>query len=231
MKSKKLCGILSVGMLSALLLSGCAYIPQNAKLIEINGGEDSISLGYGNFMARYMQAMYDQVYGSYYGSDMWDEDMSDSGQTLEEDVKDGVIETIEAEYVLVAHATDYGISLTDDEISQIEAAADEFLDSNSEEAIKQVGASREYLITYLTNQEIASRMQDAIYEEADVTVTEEEAEEADSDVDTLTEERQSEYYDKVVEEWKDEYTWELNDRYWSFVEFTDVFTSVSSSES
>ena len=91
MKSKKILSVLALALTGATVLSGCAYIPKSFKVVNINDGQDSISLGYANFVARYNQALYDQFYGSYYGSSMWTQDLMGNGNTLEEDIKDQVM--------------------------------------------------------------------------------------------------------------------------------------------
>ena len=145
MKSKKLLSLVSVSMVCAMLFSGCAYIPKNFKLIDINNGEDTITLGYGNFAA-----MYDQVYSSYYGTSMWGQDLYNSGNTFEEDVKSDVIDTIEEMYLLSMHASEYGVELSADDEAAIKKAAAEFMKNNSKDAIKQVGATEEYVADFIS---------------------------------------------------------------------------------
>jgi foldase protein PrsA len=175
MKSKKILSVFALTLTGATLLSGCAYIPKSFKVVNINDGEDSISLGYANFVARYNQALYDQFYGSYYGNTMWSEDLMGSGNTLEEDVKDQVMDDMEEAYLCAQHASDYDIELTEDEKAAIEEAAKKFMEANSDEAIEQVGATEDYVIEFLTNETITKKVQAQVEESAEVEVTDEEA--------------------------------------------------------
>jgi len=54
---------------AATLFTGCGSLNPDATLVTINTGDgtkDTISLGYGNFVARYQQSMYDQDQLDYY---------------------------------------------------------------------------------------------------------------------------------------------------------------------
>lgn len=175
MKSKKILSVLALALTGATVLSGCAYIPKSFKVVNINDGQDSISLGYANFVARYNQALYDQFYGSYYGSSMWTQDLMGNGNTLEEDIKDQVMDDMEEAYLCAQHASDYDIELTDEETSAIEEAAKNFIKNNSDDAIDQVGATEEYVVTFLTNETVKQKVKAQVEESADVTVSDEEA--------------------------------------------------------
>ena len=69
-KRNILVAAMTLTLAGATLLSGCG-LNADATLVNINKGEDSISLGYGNFVARYTQSLYDATYLQYMGTDMW----------------------------------------------------------------------------------------------------------------------------------------------------------------
>ncbi len=167
--------LLAVGIAGATLLTtGCSSIDSNATLVNINDGEDTITLGYGNFVARLMQAEYDSVYRSYYGDTYWSTEM-DSGNTLEDSVKEQILEMIEEQYVLRQHAEDYGVSIDDDAAADIAAAVEEFMSENSEEGIEQLGATEEYVQRMLEDHYLAYQVQLAIDDACELTVTDEDA--------------------------------------------------------
>ena len=173
MKKKTiLTGMLTLAIAGTTLLSGCG-INEDATLVDINNGEDSIALGYGNFVARYTQSMYDMTYLSYMGTDMWTEEKDDT--TLEDNVKESVMEAMEEDYLLQKHADDYDIALTDEEKTSIDEAAKKFMEKNSADTLEAMTATEDIVRQYLTNQTYASKVAAAIKESAEVTVTEEEA--------------------------------------------------------
>lgn len=168
----------AVALTGALLFTGCGSMNPEATLINITNGDekDTISLGYGNFAARYTQALYDNYYGTYLSDDMWSEDLYGSGNTMEADTKDEVLETMEEEYVCKLHAADYSIELTEEQTTAISEAAAAFMEDNSEEALEEVGATEEYVTDFLTYRTYASLVEAAVKAEAEdqVEVTDEE---------------------------------------------------------
>jgi foldase protein PrsA len=177
MKYKKMMAVLmACAMLGTATLSGCGKIDQDAVAATIDG-ETEISLGYANFMARYTQASYDSFFVSYYGEGYWtNENYSDSdGNTMEDSTKESVLEDIELQYLLEDHMADYGVEITEEEQTAIADAAEQFMSSNSKDAIKELGATTEYVENMLYYYTVQQKMQDAIKAEADTEVSDEEA--------------------------------------------------------
>lgn len=171
-KRNILVAAMTLTLAGATLLSGCG-LNAGATLVNINKGEDSISLGYGNFVARYTQSLYDATYLQYMGTDMWTKE--EDGTTLEDNVKKNVMKSMKEDYLLEQHASDYDVTLSDDEKKSIKKAAKAFIKNNSEDTLDAMTATEEIVEKYLTNQTIASKVSEAIKESVDVTVTEEEA--------------------------------------------------------
>ncbi|MFV0467115.1 MAG: peptidyl-prolyl cis-trans isomerase [Lachnospiraceae bacterium] len=161
-------------MLAGTLLAGCSSIDGEAEFATLDDTE--VSMGVANFFARYQQAEYDQYYTSYFGEGMWSSDLYGTGNTFEDDVKSDIVDQLEEMYLLKAHMEDYSIALTEEENAAIQEAAELFMADNSEEALEQVGATKEdYVIEMLTLNTIQDKMTAAIEGEAEITVTDEEA--------------------------------------------------------
>lgn len=175
MKTQKFVAAALATMFGAsVIMTGCGSIDSNATLITINGGEQTVSLGYGNFAARYQQALYDQYLLAYYGEGMWTSEMSDSGENFQEDVKADVIDTIEDEYLCKAHAAEYGVELTSDDEAAIAAAADKFLAANPENTLKALGATDEIVKQFLENRTYYTLVSKAAKESAGIQVSDDE---------------------------------------------------------
>ncbi|MCR4782886.1 MAG: peptidyl-prolyl cis-trans isomerase [Lachnospiraceae bacterium] len=174
MNRKKVVSLLMCLTLSAPLLSGCA-VTDNMALVKINGSEDKITYGYGKFNAKMTQALYDMTYQSYMGEDMWSSDPSNTGSTMEENVKSGILTNMKEQYVLVKHAKDYDVKLSKDDEKKIDKAAKAFMKANSKKAIKELGATEEYAKRYLEDKTISEKVRTKIEEKADTNVTDEEA--------------------------------------------------------
>ncbi len=161
---------------SMVLFTGCGQINSDATLVKIkaeDGSSDTISLGYANFVARYNQAMYDQYFLSYYGEDMWKNDMTGSGKNFQEDTKEGILEDLENQYVAKAHAADYNVKLSDEQNTAIADAVKAFMSDNSEETLEVMGAKEEYVKQYLEDRTIYSLVSAAAKEAADPDIKDE----------------------------------------------------------
>lgn len=167
--------MLSAALTASVLLGGCGTqkLDPNASLVTV-GGEQAVSTGYGNFVAKYNQAQYDQIYVSYFGSIDWTQETGD-GKTYADSVKEQIMEDLERYYLSGLHASEYDVALSDEDQSNIEAAAKKFLEGNTDKAITQMGASEDYIVRYLQEQTIAQRVKDAVSAEAEVNITDDEA--------------------------------------------------------
>ena len=175
MRFKEVKRIIPVMLMGALLMTGCSNIKQNAVLLDINEGQDSITLGYANFVARYTQAMYDQVYGAYYGTEMWQSDLFGTGMVMEDTVKTEVIDSMEENYVLSKHMEEYNVTVPQEKEEAIAKAASDFLAANEKDALKEMGATEEYVKQFLRDDTISALMEAAIKQEANVTISDENA--------------------------------------------------------
>lgn len=173
MKGKRILPLLLAAVVGASALTGCNNIKADAVGATLDGEE--ISLGFMNFMARFQQAVYDGYYSAMFGPDFWSQDLFGSGSDMETTVKEQVADSVERLYLLEDHMKDYKVELTKDELSAIDKAAKKFMEDNSKEAIKQIGATEEYVKEMLRLNTIQKKMEDAIGAEADTEVSDEEA--------------------------------------------------------
>ena len=172
MKVKKITALLLAGAIMASTVTGCG-INKNATLATI--GDTKISLGLVNFMCRYQQAVYDDMYTMYGMDDPWNQDLSGSGSTTAESTKDSVVESVHELYTLKLHMDDYDVEITDDEKKEIQDTAKEFMDSNSKDALNEMGATEDIVEEMLTLYKIKAKMTVAIEADADTNVSDDEA--------------------------------------------------------
>lgn len=175
MKIKKITTLFLSGFIAAsFLLSGCQkQLNANDTVATLNGTEIKVDLA--NFMAQFQAVTYDSYYSSTLGSDMWDKDLSGKGKSLQEEVKDGILDQIETDYLLEKHMKDYNVSISEDEKKAMAAAAKKFMDDNSAVGIKQMGATEDVVKEMLRLRTINAKMKAAIIASSDVTVTDEQA--------------------------------------------------------
>lgn len=178
MKMKKLASLtLAVVAAVSVALTGCGKgIDENAVVATL--GEQEISLGLANFMAQRTAITYNDYYVAVAEGqvrEMWKQDISGRGITLETTVKDAILEQIHVSYLLEQHMEDYDVEITEAELAEIDKAADQFIADNTKEALDKMGAKKEYVAEMLRLTLIQQKMQDAIYATVDTEVSDEEA--------------------------------------------------------
>ena len=177
MNTKKFTALLLSGVMAASVLAGCGGIDKDAVVATLDGQE--IKLGVANFAARLQQARYDDFYTAYFGEDVWNSDPYGNGATMQDNLKDSVIGSIEDMYVLKNHMDDYGVALSEEDQTAIKTAAAEFMSVNTDDALEAMGATEDIVEEYLTLVTIQTRMREAIIVDADTNVSDEEANTSD----------------------------------------------------
>ncbi len=169
MKGKKIIPLLLAAVMGISVLTGCGGIDGKKTGATLDGEE--ISLGFMNFMARYQQAIYDGQFSGMFGTGFWSQDLFGEGTDAETSVKKTVAENIETLYLLEDHMEDYKVEVTEDEQAKIDEAAKKFMESNSEAAIQQMGATEEYVGQMLRLNTIQRKMRKAMDAEVDTKVS------------------------------------------------------------
>lgn len=171
MKAKKIIAMLLAATLSMTAFTGCA-INKDATVATLDN--EDIKLGLVNFIIRYQEAGYDDMYIQYMGEGYWDNTVTGTDTVLDT-WKSNAIEEVHELYTLKAHESDCDVEITDDEKSEIADAAKQFMKDNSDDAIDEMGATEDIIKEYLELRLIKSKMYAAIIKDADSDVTDEEA--------------------------------------------------------
>lgn len=173
MERKKIVTLMLAGVVAAgTALTGCGSLNMEETVATVNG--TPISLGLANFAAQFTAVNYDTYYMQYFGADMWTSDQSGSGETMTKTVKDNTLNSLEEYYLLEQHMEDYGISVTDEELAKAEAAAAQFAEDNTDEALKALCANnQDYVKEFLRLHLIQSKMEAAIVADVDRDVPDE----------------------------------------------------------
>lgn len=173
MRKTRFAALLLSGVMAVSVLAGCGGVDKDAVVATFDDQE--ITLGVPNFAARLQQAYQDDMYAYYFGGNVWDSDFSGSGVTVAEDVKNSVMESMFELYTLQAHMADYGVELSEDEKNAVTETATAFIEANSADALKELGADQSIVEEYLTLITIQAKMEQAIKADADTNVSDAEA--------------------------------------------------------
>ena len=173
---RKLAALVLAGALCVSSLAGCGI---NKEATVATLGEQEVSLGLANFMVKYYKASMDDSYTAISamlgGADAWDGSLSMYGYMGKDDLVNYVMNILHLMYTLDAHTADYKVTVTEEEQKEIEEAAAAFIESNSKDAINELGATEEIVAEYLRLTVIATKMEYEIVKGADHVVSDEDA--------------------------------------------------------
>lgn len=167
--------ILSLVFAMAFMMAGCGSKVNGAETIAVLDETTNIRLGEFSLMLRYQQAQMETYYGSMLGGGIYQQELSEDGETYGDSAKKSQMDEFKLLYVLEAEAPNYEVALTEEEKGAITEAAKTFMDTNTSQLKKAVGAEQadvEHLLTLLTLQD---KMYDALTTDVDTVVSDEEA--------------------------------------------------------
>lgn len=175
---KKAVALLIVTVMAMTLFVGCAKSKEETldpNEVVMIVGETEVTMNIANFFIRYNQSLMESVYESYIGEDVWMTEVED-GVTYEDSLKDSLLDELQNLYIITNHVADYNVTLTDEEIAAIEAAADSFIAENEkEEELDKVSGDKETVVAYLKLYTLNEKMGEAMRADVDSVVTDEQA--------------------------------------------------------
>ena len=210
---KKVLVLGTAGVMCLSSLAGCGNSVKSDEVVA-TVGEDEITLGTANFFARLQQASYETYYAGMMGmsgEDMWNQ-IDETGNSYDVSIKAGLMDNLTTMVVLKQHASDYNISLSDEDKEAISKTADEFIASNSEEVLDNISGDKESIEELLELMTIQQRMHDTITAEADVSEVEE----------TEAASFKENYFNEKVTSWKTESEISVDDKAWNKIDFKKI---------
>ena len=170
-----LAGVMAVGM-----LSGCGDKVDGTKTVATVDGTD-IPMGVLSLYAREAQAQTVAMYKMYMGSagNIWSQVVDEeSGQTYGEQAAGQFLEQVELMYIMKEKAADYGVEVTADDETAIAEAAAQFMQDNDEDTLQTLSVTEDQVKTLLELETYQQRMREPIRQEAEVDITDEEAQQS-----------------------------------------------------
>ena len=174
--AKKITGVLLAGALGTASLAGCGSSQVDGTQPLLTSGEDTVTVGTGNLMLRMNQA----TMLSYYSmmgastSGIWSQDAGE-GETYGDTTKANVLDELENMLVQKQHAADYDVTISEEEQSKIEEAAQAFMDANTEETIQSLAVSQSDVESLLELYTYQAKMYDPMVADVDTNVEDSEA--------------------------------------------------------
>ncbi|MDD3339297.1 MAG: hypothetical protein PHS82_10630 [Lachnospiraceae bacterium] len=166
----------AAAMLAVTGLSGCGKLDGTKTVATCN--DEAIPLGVASLMVRYQQMQIGSYYSSLFGTSggMFDTvSNEETGETYGDTIKTSIMDSLEEMYIVSHHASDYDVAVTDDEKTEMETAAQTYMDSNDQEVLDKVAASKEDVQKLLELYTIQNKMRKAMTADVDREVSDEEA--------------------------------------------------------
>ena len=175
---KKTVAFLLIAVMAMTMFVGCAKDKEETldpTEVVMIVGETEVTMNMANFFVRYNQSLMESVYGSYIGEDVWMKEAED-GVTYADSLKDSLLQELQDLYIVTNHVVDYNVTLSDEEVKAIEAAADSFIEENKDEDVQaKVSGDRDTVIEYLKLYTLNKKMGEAMRADVDMNVTDEDA--------------------------------------------------------
>ncbi len=172
--TKKITALTVAAVMAAATLAGCSSKEINFDEVVATVADTDISLGLVNFYTRYQQSALESVYMDYYGEAMWTIEVEE-GVSYEENVRENALESIKHLYILEDHMGEYDLTITDEELAEIDKVAEEFVAANSEEVLKAISGEKEIVAEVMRLSLISNKMQVAMVADVNTDVSDEEA--------------------------------------------------------
>lgn len=163
---KRLAGLLALLMAAAISVAGCGAAELDGSAEAVNMDGVSIPVGEVNFFLRYQQISLQSMFGSYFGEDFMNQDLTGTGTIYGETMRENIVDQMTDYYIVEAHADELGISLSDTDVADAETAAQEFCSANDSKTLKAMSADEATVAHVLK----LAKLQEMVYDHLAATI-------------------------------------------------------------
>lgn len=183
MKHKKKNKILSLFLCICMALAVCSGCGKSGKETEkTEKSRGTLVFQYGNNLVTkgevyiYIETVRER-YEMQYGSDVWQTVLPDGGKgnSMENLTREEVVKEIIRVKTLCAHAEELGVSLSEDEIADLNEKADAFCEGLTDEQLEQTEITKEKAEKVMQENAIASKVEAKILDDRKIEISDEEA--------------------------------------------------------
>lgn len=173
--------ILALGLvliMALMVFTGCKQTVVEENLdydaVVMTIGENEITLREMYFMLKWNQSSYQAMANAQFGEDWYEQDLTGEGP-FGDYIKETIVTQMEEMYILCDNAEKYNISLSEEELAEIETVVSELMSSNTDEAKAAMGLTEDIARKVTTNYTLWAKVYNEIIRDFDNTVTAEEA--------------------------------------------------------
>ena len=178
-KNNRIAAIFLCLCMLVMAFSGCGQKKQEEEQAKSGG---TLVFQYGNNLVTkgevyiYIETVRER-YEMQYGSDVWQTVLPDGGEgtSMENLTREEVVKEIIRVKTLCAHAEELGVSLSEDEIADLNEKADAFCEGLTDEQLEQTEITKEKAEKVMQENAIASKVEAKILDDRKIEISDEEA--------------------------------------------------------
>ena len=199
---KKLIQFLPV-IIAVICIAGCTGQSAETKLVIAKFGEEEIYLEEIQFYLIINQVDYEKEYAKQYpDQNIWELDVLGTGNTLEDDVKQSILQEIKKMHILLNKAEEFGITTDEKDEEELMILEEIMKDRYSEEVLQEIHMEDGVVQERLRQSMLAAKVKEAVCEEKGWTADDRE-----------------EKFQALYEQWAEETSFTIRELEWAEVHF------------
>lgn len=190
-------------IIAVICMGGCAGQEMESDFVVAKFGEEKIRLSQLEFYLIINQVDYERTYAEQYpGEDIWQKDVLGTGNTLENDVKQSIMQEVKRMCILLKKADELGITLDVEDEEELIVLEEIFKERYSEEILSELHSEDGVVQEKLRESMLAAKVKEVICNENGWTADDRE-----------------ERFDALYKEWAQEESFTIREIDWSEVHF------------
>lgn len=190
-------------IIAVICMGGCADQKMETDLVMAKFGEEEIDLSQLEFYLIINQVNYEAAYAEQYpGEDIWQKDILGTGNTLEYDVKQSIMQEVKRMCILLKKADELGITLEAEDEEELIVLEEIFKERYNEEILSELHSEDGVVQERLRESMLAAKVKEVICKENGWTADDRE-----------------ERFDALYREWAQEESFTIREIDWSEVHF------------
>lgn len=201
-------------MIAVICMGGCAEQKLGSDKVIAKFGQEEIYLSQLEFYLIINQVDYESTYAEQYpGEDIWEMDILGTGNTLEDDVKQSIMQEVKGMYILLKKAEELGITLEEADEEELIVLEEIFKERYSEEILEKLHSEDGVLQEKLRESMLAAKVKEVICKENGWTADDRE-----------------ERFEALYKEWAEKEEFAIREVDWSEVHFEQGKYKITSNE-
>lgn len=190
-------------IIAVICMGGCAEQKMNSDKVIARFGQKDIYLSELEFYLIINQVDCESTYAELYpGEDIWSKDVLGSGNTLEDDVKQSIMQEVKRMCILLKKAEESGITLEEKDDEELLVLEEIFKERYSEEILEKLHSEDGVLQEKLRESMLAAKVKEVICKENGWTADDRE-----------------ERFEALYKQWAEEESFTIREVDWSEVHF------------